>query len=219
MTLAELKALQQTAAAAVADLGTGVDQLLDDTGTEIRKLVMSLVHDVDRVTYQRDVAERAVRELRKRNDTNPLLGALLVLPSEGIEAGIAKAHALLKENGALKARIAELMDLVDEAGREAANIDTSLSDPQAGKLLVVRIDDGDAERIRLKFQTGSFRADQFVGWLEGPRDEGDTETKPHDVSHAGLPTPVIERCSDCSAVAGRGHLSDCAVAAIVGGAA
>jgi hypothetical protein len=57
-----------------------------------------------------------------------------------------------------------------------ANVDTSLSDPRPGKLLVVRIDEEDVDDMS-SGQPIALLRQQFVGWLEAAQDEGDTETQ------------------------------------------
>jgi hypothetical protein len=139
-------------------------------------------------------------------------------PTSAIEL-FKSTQRLRSERDEARAELAHMRDqlgfalaTIEKATTEAAervvyaNVDTSLEDPRVGKLLVVRIDDNDALAMR---QGKGFRAltEQFVGWLKAAQDEGDTETKPVDVHHAGMPTPVV-RCGECTATVG--HFGDCA---------
>lgn len=131
-------------------------------------------------------------------------------------------------------QLAATLATIEKATTEAAervvyaNVDTSLRDPKAGKLIVVRLDVEDVDCIR--DGSAAFRAnrEQWVGWLEAAQDEGDTETKAvasaastpaesaaNDVRlHARLEVeaqrgPVV-RCGECTGV--RSHFPDCAKA-------
>jgi hypothetical protein len=119
-----------------------------------------------------------------------------------------------------------------------ANVDTSLSDPRPGKLLVVRIDEEDVDDMS-SGQPIALLRQQFVGWLEAAQDEGDTETQPvdddddgcrkgdpecygpadgrHDAcltfaerDRATFKASLLVRCEECTATIG--HLGDCAKA-------
>jgi hypothetical protein len=132
----------------------------------------------------------------------------------------------------VREQMAAQMGLIETAARAAANavvyanVDTSLEDPRAGKLLVVRIDHIDARRM-LEGAPVVVNVEQRVGWLEAAQDEGDTETKPvasaastpaesaaNDVRlHARLEVEAqraIVRCGECASA--NGHFPDCAKA-------
>jgi hypothetical protein len=96
-----------------------------------------------------------------------------------------------------------------DAASNAFTISRDLSNPQVGKLLVVRVDKENAAAICGNETLLRVANHQWVGWLEAAQDEGDTETKPVDVHHAGMPSPVV-RCGDCTATVG--HFGDCAKA-------
>lgn len=125
--------------------------------------------------------------------------------AEAREARAELAHA--------REQLAATLATIEKATTEAANavvyanVDTSLRDPRAGKLLVVRLDGEDAISLAHQSQTITFWTSQCVGWLEAAQDEGDTETR--DVHHAGMPAPVV-RCGECTSV--NGHFGDCAKA-------
>lgn len=117
----------------------------------------------------------------------------------------------------VREQLASTLCVIEKATTEAAervvyaNVDTSLSEPRAGKLLVIRLDSLDADELcdGDPSTTVGFYRSQFVGFLEAAQDEGDTETKAVDVHHAGMPTPVV-RCGECTSV--NGHFGDCAKA-------
>lgn len=136
-------------------------------------------------------------------------------------------EAAVAELAHVREQLASTLCVIEQATAEAesavvyANVDTSLSDPRAGKLLVVRLSVDDANSLAHKPLTAIFWTEQFVGWLEAAQDEGDTETTPYtgaeiviaghvvpsvDVHHAGMPTPVV-RCGECTAH--KGHFGDC----------
>lgn len=104
-------------------------------------------------------------------------------------------EAAVAELDHVREQLGSALCAIEKAATEAAervvyaNVDTSLSDPHAGRLLVIRIDEADARDVRDRIGIGAWR-DQFVGWLEAAQDEGDTETRAVDVHHEGLPMPV-----------------------------
>lgn len=135
------------------------------------------------------------------------LGALLERQTTERDNAVAELAHVREQLGAAMATI-------EKATTEAANavvyanVDTSLSDPRKGKLLVVRVEEADAFDM-LKNYSFTVMPSQWVGWLEAAQDEGTTATKAVDVHHAGAPVPVV-RCGECTATVG--HFGDCAKA-------
>lgn len=103
----------------------------------------------------------------------------------------AEAREARAELAHVREQLAATLATIEKAADRVvyANVDTSLSDPRAGKLLVVRLDEEDA-LILAGGGIAGFARSQYVGWLEAAQDEGDTETKPVDVHHEGLPMPI-----------------------------
>lgn len=181
------------------------------------------VADAERAAWALSNAQ-AEAEVRKLRDECAALTEQLAAassPTSAIEL-FKTTQRLRSERDNAVAELAHMRDqlgfalaTIEKATTEAAdavvyaNVDTSLSDPRPGKLLVVRIAGEDANSLALQSQTVTFWRSQFVGWLEAAQDEGDTETKAVDVHHAGMPTPVV-RCGECTSV--NGHFGDCAKA-------
>jgi hypothetical protein len=162
--------------------------------------------------HQLDSLRLECSELTAENARLSLENAQLRGPQRDWKAAY---EVVVDELAHVREQMAAQLALIEKATTEAAervvyaNVDTSLSDPRAGKLLVVRLEADDANSLALQSQTVTFWRSQCVGWLEAAQDEGDTETKPVDVHHAGMPSPVV-RCGDCTATVG--HFGDCAKA-------
>jgi hypothetical protein len=128
--------------------------ILDEDRRADRERIAELERDLAGARHR---AKRCEEETADANVTNSELDAVIaeqMITIDSLNRQLDEAHA---ENARLV--------LERPYPPEALRINRDLSHPQAGKLLVVRIDKYDVDNIRDKYDV-STTEDQWVGWLE-----------------------------------------------------